>query len=203
MGFWRNYDGTISISGQDILKMNEEDLSDLVSIVQQDVFLFNMSIEENIRLGKENASRDEIIEAAKKAQIHDMILSLPAGYQTVVGEAGAKLSGGEKQRISIARMILKDAPIVILDEATAAIDPYNEYLIQDAISNLAEGKTIIMIVHNLNTVRNVDQIILMENGKILAKGRHEELLQTSKMYQNMLNAQNDVDNWNIKEVSDR
>ncbi|TCL73293.1 ATP-binding cassette subfamily B protein [Hydrogenispora ethanolica] len=200
MGFWKADGGKITIGGKSIDAMHERDLSALVSIVQQEVFLFNTSIAENIRIGKKDAGREEVIEAAKKAQIHDMIMSLPRGYETAVGEAGARLSGGEKQRISIARMILKNAPVVILDEATAAIDPYHEYLIQKAISNLGKNKTLIIIAHHLNTITHADQILVMEDGRIKARGKHEELLKSSRMYQAMVKAQNEVDGWQIKEA---
>jgi ATP-binding cassette subfamily B protein len=199
MGFWRTDSGLITINGKDINKMSEYDLSNLVSIVQQDTFLFNLSIEENIKIGKKNASKKEVIEAAKKAQIHDMIMSLPKGYKTIVGESGAKLSGGERQRISIARMILKNAPIIILDEATSAIDSANEYLIKKAIENLGKNKTIITIAHHLNTIINADQIVVMENGKIVGKGTHKELLKQNQLYKKMIIEQNLVDNWEIKE----
>lgn len=201
MGFWKADSGNITIGGKRIDDMHEQDLSALVSIVQQEVFLFNTTIEENIRIGNKEASRQEVIEAAKKAQVHEMIMSLPKGYETTVGEAGAKLSGGEKQRISIARMILKNAPVVILDEATAAVDPYNEHLIQAAISNLSQSKTLIIIAHHLNTITHADQIIVMESGRITTKGKHKELLQSSKLYQEMVQAQNEVDGWQIKEVA--
>ena len=201
MGFWPTDSGKIAINGKDIGEMSEEALSSLVSIVQQEIFLFNLSIEENIRIGRQGASRKEIIEAAKRAQIHDFIMSLPQGYGTMAGEAGVKFSGGEKQRISIARMILKDTPIVILDEATAAIDPNNEYLIQKAISNLGENKTIITIAHHMNTIRSSDQIVVMDEGKVAAFGQHEELLKSCRLYEQMTEEQNKVDNWQIKEAS--
>jgi ATP-binding cassette subfamily B protein IrtA len=200
MGFWKVDSGEITINGRNIDSMSEQDLSSLVSIVQQEVFLFNLSIEENLRIGKKDASREEIIEAAKKAQIHDTIMNLPQDYQTVVGESGTKLSGGEKQRISIARTILKDAPIIILDEATAAIDPNKEYLIQKAINNLSKDKTLIMIAHHLSNIVNTDQIMVMEDGNLIAKGTHQELLETCKLYQKMVKEQTKVDNWKIKEV---
>ncbi len=200
MGFYKPHDGVVKIGGKNIEHMDEEELGQLVSIVQQDVFLFNLSIEENIKIGKKNASREEVIEAAKKAQIHDMIMTLKDGYDTIVGEGGAKLSGGEKQRISIARMILKNTPIIILDEATSAIDPYNEYLIQRAIDNLAGNKTIIMIAHHLNTIVNVGQIVVMEKGRVVAKGVHEELIDSCNLYNRMIEEQKRVDHWEIKEV---
>nr|WP_321501008.1 ABC transporter ATP-binding protein [uncultured Dethiosulfovibrio sp.] len=201
MGFWRGYDGKITIGGVDIGRMTEDNLLSLVSVVQQEVFLFNVSVEENIRLGKEDATREEVIAAAKKARIHDGIMALPEGYDTVVGEGGASLSGGEKQRISIARMILKDTPIVVFDEATAAIDPYNEHLIQMAIDSLTKDKTVIVIAHNLNSVKNADQIVVMKDGMVEAKGKHRELLETSPLYLEMFEAQVDADRWRLKEVA--
>ena len=200
MGFWKPQDGTITIAGQNTDEMSQKQLSELISIVQQDTFLFNTSIAENIRIGNKDATMQEVIEAAKKACIHDMIQSLPHGYETIVGESGAKLSGGEKQRIAIARTILKNAPIIILDEATAAIDPYNEQLIQEAIYNLSKGKTVITIAHHLNTIVNAEQIIIMNDGKIVAVGKHEDLMGTCEEYACIFKAQEEVDNWNIKEV---
>jgi ATP-binding cassette subfamily B protein IrtA len=199
MGFWKAGTGTISIGGQNIAKMNSRDLSTLVSIVQQESFLFNTTIAENIRIGKENATIDEVIAVAKMARIHDMVQSLPDGYNTIVGEGGAKLSGGEKQRIAIARIMLKNSPIVILDEATAAIDPHNEYLIQEAISNLSRDKTVISIAHHLRTIVNVDQIVVMDGGKVAAAGTHHELMQSCSLYSDMVRAQDEVDHWEIKE----
>lgn len=201
MNFWQPDNGTITIDGLNIKDFHEQDLSALISIVQQDTFLFNSSIEENIRIGKTDASLEEIVGAARKARIHDIIVSFPDGYQTMVGEAGAKLSGGEKQRISLARMILKDAPIIILDEATSALDPYNEALIQQAISNLCENKTLIIIAHHLNTIRSADQILVMKDGKIAAKGNHNELIETNELYKSMVEADKQAEHWNIKEVS--
>ncbi|MFT4006281.1 MAG: ABC transporter ATP-binding protein [Lacrimispora sp.] len=200
MNFWQPDNGTITIGGRNIQDFHEQDLSALISIVQQDTFLFNSSIEENIRIGKKDASRDEIVSAAQKARIHDIIMNFPEGYETMVGEAGAKLSGGEKQRISLARMILKDAPIVILDEATAALDPYNEALIQQAIGNLCENKTLIIIAHHLNTIQSADQILVMQDGEIAAKGNHNKLIETNGLYQSMVEAQRQAEHWNIKEI---
>lgn len=199
MGFWQADSGTISIGGKNIDDMTEQALNSLVSIVQQDVFLFNLSIAENIRIGKQNATMNEIMEAAKRAQIHDFIMNLPQGYDTMAGEAGVKFSGGEKQRISIARMMLKNAPIIILDEATAAIDPNNEHLIQKAISNLGENKTIITIAHHLNTIVGADQIVVVDAGKIVDAGKHQELLASCPLYFEMVTQQNKVDTWQIKE----
>ena len=200
MNFWQPDSGTVTIGGRDVQDFHEQDLSALISIVQQDTFLFNSTIEENIRIGRKDASLDEIIGAAKKARIHDIITGFPEGYQTMVGEGGAKLSGGEKQRISLARMILKDAPIVILDEATAAIDPYNEALIQQAISSLCENKTLIIIAHRLNTIQSADQILVMQDGEIAARGTHGELIETSGLYRLMVDAERQAEHWNIKEV---
>lgn len=200
MGFWLPQKGRLFIGNNNIVNISEKALSTLVSIVQQDVFLFNLSIEENIRIGRPDASTEKIIEAAKRAQIHDFIISLPKGYETLVGESGIKLSGGQKQRISIARMMLKNAPVIILDEATASIDPSSELLIQKAISNLSENKTIITIAHHLNTIRGADQIIVMDEGRIVASGKHEELMVSNPQYAEMTEQQNQVDTWKIKEV---
>ncbi len=154
-----------------------------------------------MRIGKPDAGMEEIMDAAKKARIHDFIMLLPNGYQTMAGEAGIKFSGGEKQRISIARMILKDAPIIILDEATAAVDTENEAYIQAAIDDLSRDKTVIMIAHHLNTIRDADQIVVMDSGRIVDTGRHNELLDRCALYRKMVENQNKVDNWKIKEVS--
>lgn len=200
MGFWKADSGNITINQKEIDCMSEQDLSNLVSIVQQEVFLFNLSIEENLKIGRKDASKEEIIEAAKQAQIHDMIMSLPDKYSTIVGEAGTKLSGGEKQRISIARTILKNTPIIILDEATASIDPDKEHLIQKAINHLSKDKTLIMIAHHLNTIVNADQIVVMENGNVVATGTHHELTGTCVLYDEMVAEQAKVDSWKIKEM---
>ncbi len=199
MGFWEPQKGSITINGVDTKSMSEKQLNSLTSIVQQDTFLFNISMEENIRIGKPDATLDEIISAAKKARIHDFICSLPQGYQSKAGEAGVKFSGGEKQRIAIARMILKDAPIIILDEATAAVDAENEKYIQAAIEDLSRDKTVIMIAHHLNIIRDIDQIVVMDSGKIVDKGKHNDLMNRCELYQKMIYDQNKVDCWNIKE----
>lgn len=199
MGFWEPERGSIKISDVDIQAISEKQLNSMIGIVQQDPFLFNMSIEDNIRLGKQNASQDEVIEAAKKARIHEFISMLPQGYETKVGEAGVKFSGGDKQRIAIARMILKDAPIMIFDEATAAVDAENERLIKEAIEDLSRDKTVIMITHHLNTIRDVDQIIVMDAGEIVHIGRHHELMEGCQLYQKLVSHQNQVDYPNIRE----
>ena len=200
MGFWDADEGQILINGKDIKEYSQENISMLIGSVQQEVILFDLSIFENIAIGKLNATKEEVIEAAKKARCHDFISALPNGYETRVGEMGVKLSGGEKQRISIARMILKNAPILILDEAMAAVDSENERLIGEAIDDLSKDKTIITIAHHLNTIRDSDQIIVMDKGVVLDAGSHEELMKRCDFYRDMVEAQNKVDRWNLKEV---
>ena len=200
MGFWDADEGQILINGKDIKEYSQENISMLIGSVQQEVILFDLSIFENIAIGKLNATKEEVIEAAKKARCHDFISALPNGYETRVGEMGVKLSGGEKQRISIARMMLKNAPILILDEAMAAVDSENERLIGEAIDDLSKDKTIITIAHHLNTIRDSDQIIVMDKGVVLDAGSHEELMKRCDFYKDMVEAQNKVDRWNLKEV---
>ena len=201
MGFWDADSGRIEINGKDIKDYSQENISNLIGSVQQEVILFDLSIFENISIGKLNATKEEVIEAAKKARCHDFISALPNGYETRVGEMGVKLSGGEKQRISIARMILKNAPILILDEAMAAVDSENERLIGEAIDDLSKDKTIITIAHHLNTIRDSDQIIVMDKGVVLDAGSHEELMKRCDFYKDMVDAQNKVDRWNLKDDS--
>ncbi len=198
LGFVQSYNGSVTINNVEISNIKEEDLTPLVSIVQQDVFLFNTSIRENIALGKKNATEQELFEVIKKAQLTSLITSLPNGLDTIVGEGGAKLSGGEKQRISIARVMLKDSPIIILDEATSAIDPHNEFLIHQAIRELRKNRTLIIIAHNMHTIVDSDQIVLLEDGETLAQGTHNELITESETYVEMFSAQNEVDRWTIK-----
>ena len=199
MGFWDIENGQINISGKNISEYSEQSISKLIGSVQQEAILFNISIFENIAIGKENTTKGEVIEAAKKARCHDFIEALPNKYDTKVGEMGVKLSGGEKQRISIARMILKNAPILILDEAMAAVDSENEKLIEEAINDLSKNKTVITIAHHLNTIKNSNQIIVMNKGVIVDRGTHEELMNRCNFYQTMVKAQNKVDRWNLKE----
>ena len=199
MGFWDADSGRIEINGKDIKDYSQENISNLIGSVQQEVILFDLSIFDNIAIGKLNATK--VIEAAKKARCHDFISALPNGYETRVGEMGVKLSGGEKQRISIARMILKNAPILILDEAMAAVDSENERLIGEAIDDLSKDKTIITIAHHLNTIRDSDQIIVMDKGVVLDAGSHEELMKRCDFYKDMVDAQNKVDRWNLKDNS--
>lgn len=201
MGFWDADSGRIEINGKDIKDYSQENISNLIGSVQQDVILFDLSIFDNVAIGKLNATKEEVIEAAKKARCHDFISALPNGYETRVGEMGVKLSGGEKQRISIARMILKNAPILILDEAMAAVDSENERLIGEAIDDLSKDKTIITIAHHLNTIRDSDQIIVMDKGLVLDAGSHEELMKRCEFYKDMVEAQNKVDRWNLKDES--
>lgn len=184
-GFWDTDNGYISIGNVNIKDTSLEELSNIISYVSQDNFLFDMSIKENIRIGNKNASDEEIIEVCKKSACHDFIMNLSKGYDTRVGEAGKHLSGGERQRISIARAMIKNAPIVILDEATSYIDPENEALIQDAISELVKGKTLIVIAHRLKTIINLDKIFVIKNGELADQGNHDELLQSSEDYRNL------------------
>lgn len=201
MGFWDADSGRIEINGKDIKDYSQENISNLIGSVQQEVILFDLSIFDNIAIGKLNATKEEVIEAAIKARCHDFISALPNGYETRVGEMGVKLSGGEKQRISIARMILKNAPILILDEAMAAVDSENERLIGEANDDLSKDKTIITIAHHLNTIRDSDQIIVMDKGVVLDAGTHEELMKKCDFYKDMVDAQNKVDRWNLKDNS--
>ncbi len=183
--FWDVDTGEIKIGGVNIKNISSKKLMAMTSFVFQDVFLFDVSIKENIRFGKEDASEEEIIAATKAAQCHDFITKLPAGYDTITGQRGTKLSGGEKQRLALARAILKDAPIIIFDEATSATDPENEDKIQEAVSRLIKNKTVIVIAHNLSTIVDANQIILLENGQVAKHGKHSELLAASISYKNM------------------
>ena len=201
MGFWHPDSGHITVGGRDLSRLSERQVSGLFSIVQQDVFLFNQSIEENILIGRPRATHEEVVEAARRARIHDFISGLPQGYATVVGEGGVQLSGGERQRISIARVMLKDAPVVILDEATAAVDAENEALIQEAIDDLSRDKTVVSIAHHLNAVREAEQIVVMREGRVAGSGTHEELMRACPLYQEMVAKQKQVDNWDIREAA--
>ena len=184
-GFWNVNGGRITIGGADIGSMSLERNMRLVTYVSQENFLFNKSIRDNLKMAKENATDKEIEAACKKASCDDFIKSLPKGYDTDAGNAGGKFSGGERQRITIARALLKDSPIVVLDEATAYSDPENEAVIQQSIDNLVKNKTVIMIAHRLSTVVNADKIIVLEKGRIAAEGTHAELLRSSPLYKKM------------------
>ena len=195
--FWDVDAGTISIGGRDIREYTLASLMSMISIVFQRVYLFRDTIENNIRFGRPTASHAEVIEAARKAACHDFIMQLPDGYNTVVGEGGATLSGGEKQRISIARAILKDAPIIIFDEATANVDPENEDRLQQAMEALTKDKTVIMIAHRLNTVRNAARILVVADGEIVQCGTHEELLCETGIYADFIAARKRAVGWKI------
>ena len=170
---------------------------DTVSFVFQDTFLFHDSILNNIRMADPATSREQVIAAAKAAQIHDFIETLPSGYETVAGDRGANLSGGQKQRITIARAILRDNPIVVLDEATAFADPENEEEIIKALANLMRAKTIIVIAHRLSTIRDVDQILVIDDGEILERGRHDELLDNRRVYFKLWQNYQKAETWNL------
>ncbi|MFT3688938.1 ABC transporter ATP-binding protein [Paenirhodobacter sp.] len=174
--FWDASSGRIAIGGADVTRIGEAGLSDLVTVMFQDVYLFNGSIRKNIAIGRPDATPEDIERAARDAQAHDFIVALPDGYDTQVGEGGAALSGGERQRVAIARAILKDAPIVLLDEATAAIDPTNERALQMALARLVAGRTLIVVAHKLSTIQAADRILALDRGRIVERGRHEDLL---------------------------
>lgn len=190
--FYDVYKGKITLGGTDIRDIPYDELLDRISIVMQNVQLFDNTIEENIRVGKKGATKEEIIEAAKKARIHDFIMSLPKGYETDIGENGGILSGGQRQRISIARAFLKDAPILILDEMTSNVDPVNESLIQDAITELAKNRTVLVVAHHLKTIQKADQILVFQKGNLLEKGKHRELFEQDGYYTKLWKAQYEV-----------
>ena len=190
--FYDVHKGKITLGGTDIRDIPYDELLDRISIVMQNVQLFDNTIEENIRVGKKGATKEEIIEAAKKARIHDFIMSLPKAYETDIGENGGLLSGGQRQRISIARAFLKDAPILILDEMTSNVDPVNESLIQDAITALAKNRTVLVVAHHLKTIQKADQILVFQKGNLLEKGKHGELLEKDGYYTKLWKAQYEV-----------
>ncbi|EGS36253.1 ABC transporter ATP-binding protein [Megasphaera sp. UPII 135-E] len=190
--FYDVHKGKITLGGTDIRDIPYDELLDRISIVMQNVQLFDNTIEENIKVGKKGATKEEIIEAAKKARIHDFIMSLPKGYETDIGENGGILSGGQRQRISIARAFLKDAPILILDEMTSNVDPVNESLIQDAITELAKNRTVLVVAHHLKTIQKADQILVFQKGNLLEKGKHRELLEQDGYYTKLWKAQYEV-----------
>lgn len=190
--FYDVHKGKITLGGTDIRDIPYDELLDRISIVMQNVQLFDNTIEENIRVGKKGATKEEIIEAAKKARIHDFIMSLPKAYETDIGENGGLLSGGQRQRISIARAFLKDAPILILDEMTSNVDPVNESLIQDAITELAKSRTVLVVAHHLKTIQKADQILVFQKGNLLENGKHGELLDKNGYYTKLWKAQYEV-----------
>lgn len=195
--FWDIDRGSIKIGGVPIKSIESEKLLEKISVVFQDVYLFHDTVEENIRMGRKGASHEEIVEAAKKAGCHDFIMEMPDGYDTIIGEGGSTLSGGEKQRISIARAILKDAPIVLLDEATASLDPQNEVLIQKAIDELTRNRTVVVIAHRLQSIMNVDNILVLKDGGIAESGNHTELIKKNGIYKNLWDNQSRAGTWTL------
>lgn len=194
--------GSVLVGGIDVREFTCESLLKNISMVFQNVYLFHDTIRNNIRFGNPDATEEEVIAAAKAARCHDFIMALPEGYDTVVGEGGGTLSGGEKQRISIARAMLKDAPIVILDEATASVDPENEHLIQGAISELTKGKTIITIAHRLATIEKADQILVVDDGRIVQRGTHSELIAKPGKYLDFIKVREQAEGWQIQKSLD-
>lgn len=195
--FWDVDKGSITLGGEDVRNYSMDSLMKNFSFVFQNVYLFQDTIANNIRFGQEDAPMEKVIEAAKKACCHDFIMALPDGYNTVIGEGGASLSGGEKQRISIARAIMKDSPVIILDEATASVDPENEKELMEAIDALTREKTIFMIAHRLKTVRNADRILVLDNGKIVQQGKHEELMQQEGIYKRFVASRELATSWKL------
>ncbi len=196
--FWDVKSGRILVRGQDVRSVPLRELMDHISMVFQRIYLFQDTIYNNISMGRPSASREEVMAAAKKARCYDFIMALPEGFETVVGEGGASLSGGEQQRISIARCILKDAPIVILDEATASVDADNESYIQQAISELCKGKTLLVIAHRLNTIRHADQILVIADGGVAERGSHEDLMARDGIYKQFVTARQNSRGWSRK-----
>jgi ATP-binding cassette subfamily B protein len=181
--------GTITIDDQDIARVTQESLRDAIAFVPQEPTLFHRSIMDNIRYGRREATSEEVVEAAKQAHCHEFITTLPQGYETFVGERGVKLSGGERQRVAIARALLKNAPILVLDEATSSLDSESESLIQDALKTLMKNKTVIVIAHRLSTVMSMDRIIVIDGGSIADQGTHAELLAKDGIYQKLWSIQ--------------
>ena len=197
--FYDPQSGTITVGGHDLKEFTCDSLLTNISMVFQNVYLFNDTVRSNILFGKPDATEEEMIEAAKKARCHEFITALPNGYDTVIGEGGGTLSGGEKQRISIARAILKNAPVIILDEATASIDPENEHLIQQAISELTRGKTVITIAHRLATIEQADQILVIDDGAVVQQGTHSTLVNVPGKYKEFVDIRKKSEGWNITE----
>ena len=195
--FWDVDSGTVKLGGIDVKEYALDSLLSNFSMVFQRVYLFNDSIENNIKFGKPDATHEEVVAAAKAARCHDFITALPDGYDTIIGESGATISGGERQRLSIARAMLKDAPIIILDEATANVDPENEAELQEAIEALTGGKTIIMIAHRLKTVRNADQILVLDHGEIVQHGTHDQLIGQQGIYADFILNRRAAIDWKI------
>ena len=196
--FWDVEDGSIMLDGRDIRTLHPEKYLENISMVFQDVYLFKDTIGNNIRVGRQNATQEEVEWAARQACCHDFIMKLPQGYDTPIGEGGCTLSGGEKQRVSIARALLKDAPIVLLDEATASLDPENELQVQKAINRLVSSKTVVIIAHRLKTIRHADNIIVLEDGKIAAEGSHDDLIKQHGLYAKLWKLQQESVGWTMK-----
>ena len=195
--FWDCDSGSVTLGGKNVRDYSMDSLMKNFSFVFQNVYLFHDTIANNIRFGQADAPMEKVIEAAKKACCHDFIMSLPQGYETLIGEGGASLSGGERQRISIARAIMKDAPVIILDEATANVDPENERDLMKAIEHLTEEKTVIMIAHRLKTVRHADRIIVIDKGRIAESGSHEELLMKNGIYSRFVESRKEAVSWKL------
>lgn len=199
--FWDVDEGRVTLGGVDVRRGTAESLLSNVSMVFQNVYLFNDTVENNIRFGCPDATHEEVVAAAKRARCHEFITELPAGYDTVLEEGGANLSGGERQRVSIARAIMKDAPIVILDEATSSVDPENEHLLMAAIDELTRGKTLVTIAHRLNTVRGADQILVVDAGRIVQRGTHDELMREEGIYRRFVGMRQEAAGWRISNAS--
>ena len=195
--FWDVQKGAILIGGKNVKDIEPDELMKLMSIAFQNVYLFHDTIENNIKFGRSDATHEAVVEAARRACCHDFIEKLPNAYQTVIGEGGSTLSGGEKQRISIARAILKDAPIVILDEATSSVDPENQHILLTAINELTKGKTLIIIAHRLSTIRNADQIVVLDGGRIVQQGTHKTLIQQDGVYRRFVQIRKTTFSWKL------
>lgn len=195
--FWDVDGGRVTLGGHDVREYDMDSLMRNFSFVFQNVYLFHDTVANNIRFGQPDAPMEKVVAAAKKARCHDFIMKLPQGYETVIGEAGGSLSGGERQRLSIARAMMKDAPVIILDEATANVDPENEKELMEAISELTREKTVIMIAHRLKTVRNADQIIVVDKGQIAQRGTHEELLRQDGIYRRFIIGREQAAGWKL------
>ena len=199
--FWDVDDGTIRVGDVDVREMSTQDLMSTVAFVFQDTFLFSDTVEENIRVGRPEATRQQVEEAARAAQCHEFVSKLPEGYDTLVGEGGQHLSGGEEQRITVARAILAQAPILVLDEATSFADPENEHLMQQALEELMHDKTVIVIAHRLSTIRDAHNIVVLSEGQVAESGRHDDLLASRGLYHRMWDAYTNTMDWKLGEVA--
>ena len=189
MRFWDPGEGSIKLDGHDLRSFELDQLRQSIALVAQDTYLFNTTITENLRIAKPEASDDEIIAAAREANAHEFIDNMPLGYETIVGERGVQLSGGQRQRLAIARAVLKDSPVLVLDEATSHLDAVNERLVRQALTGLMAGRTTLVIAHRLSTVRDADSILVLDNGNLLEEGSHEELLAKGGLYYHLISAQ--------------